>query len=860
MAKREAAGRLGGRVVALAVRRPWLSVAAIVLLTVLAGLYVARNLRIDTDLSKMIDASLPWRQAEDAFARTFPQTRDLLLVVVEGETADLAEDAAERLAAALLQQSNHFHSVRRPGGDAFFRRNGLLFLPLERLQPLLERAIAAQPLLGMLAADPHLTGLALALERAVASAGAPLLSDAMVRIAESVEAALRGERRALSWTSLLSGQEPRFGERLRLLLVKPKLDYSNLAAGAAASKAVRWTAAGLGLTPERGVRLRLTGSVALADDELASIANDAGIAFLLSVAAVLGLLFWALGSPLAVLASMLTLAAGLVWTLAFATLAVGVLNPISVAFVVMFVGIAIDFSIQFCARWRHRGGADRDQAAALIATGEGLGGALTLAAAATAAGFAAFIPTAYRGVGDLGQIAVAGMFVALALNLTLLPALLAILRPRPAPLKPAASRGGFVHRQRSALLGVCVALGCGALAALPALRFDFNPLNLKDPTTESIETLRVLARERLAQPFTLSAIAASAATAEEVTAQLGGLPQVGRVLSINSFVPAGQPDKLALIEDARLLLAATLQPGATASPPSPDALRRSLADAAKQLAGSSVLGESGMRLSNALSAAARLDDEGILDLQDQLLGGLPGRLEALAAALWAEPVSLAGLPATLREEWLTPDGRARIEVEPAGNANDSQFLRRFVAAVRTVLPEVTDSAITIQLSAEAVVRAFLIASGLALLAIALLLYAVLRRLNDVALVLGPLCYAALLTVALAAVLGLGINFANIIGLPLLLGIGVAYNIYFVVNWRADGGREQAASTARAVIFSALTTLAAFASLALSRHVGTADMGRLLSLAIACTLFSTFVLLPALLGPRRRRERTDPAPR
>jgi hypothetical protein len=142
-----------------------------------------------------------------------------------------------------------------------------------------------------------------------------------------------------------------------------------------------------------------------------------------------------------------------------------------------------------------------------------------------------------------------------------------------------------------------------------------------------------------------------------------------------------------------------------------------------------------------------------------------------------------------------------------------------------------------------------------------LLAVILRRPRDVALVFAPLLLAALLTLTGTVVLGMPLNYANIIALPLLLGIGVAFDIYFVMNWRRGTSEHLQSSTARAVVFSAFTTLAAFGSLALSNDPGTADMGKLLSLSLACTLFCTLVVLPALLGPspvkreRRRRNLT-----
>ncbi|MBV9521925.1 MAG: MMPL family transporter, partial [Alphaproteobacteria bacterium] len=191
-----------------------------------------------------------------------------------------------------------------------------------------------------------------------------------------------------------------------------------------------------------------------------------------------------------------------------------------------------------------------------------------------------------------------------------------------------------------------------------------------------------------------------------------------------------------------------------------------------------------------------------------------------------------------------------------GDARDHAVLRRFVAAVRSVAPEATGSPVTILESGDTVLGAFIRAGWIAVAAITALLLVMLRRLRDVAVVLAPLLLAGLLTAATSVLAGLPLNYANIIALPLLLGIGVAFDIYFVMRWRAGLAGPLQSSTARAVLFSALTTTTAFGSLALSSHPGTAEMGRLLTLSLFYTLLCTLFVLPALLGPVKRRGGRD----
>ena len=235
-----------------------------------------------------------------------------------------------------------------------------------------------------------------------------------------------------------------------------------------------------------------------------------------------------------------------------------------------------------------------------------------------------------------------------------------------------------------------------------------------------------------------------------------------------------------------------------------------------------------------------------------LIPGLIVTLDQLRAALQAEPVTLESLPADLKRDWLAPDGRARIEVFPKGEAGDNAAIQRFTAAVRAVAPDATGTTVGIQESSRTIVKAFLEAGLWALLSITALLALTLRRAKDVLLTLAPLTLAGLVTLGTCVAIDLPLNFENIIALPLLFGIGVAFSIYFVMAWRAGATNLLQSSLTRAVLFSALTTGTAFGSLWYSHHPGTASMGKLLALSLAFTLVASLLFLPALLASVRRR--------
>jgi len=603
--------------------------------------------------------------------------------------------------------------------------------------------------------------------------------------------------------------------------------------------------------------------VALDDEQFATLREGALRSTILSVVLVCAILFAALRSVKLVGAILTTLACGLALTAAFAALAIGSLNLISVAFGVLFIGLAVDFSIQLSVRYRdqrHRLGSFPE---ALRGAGETIGPALLLAAGATAIGFLSFVPTRYTGIRELGWIAGSGMIIAIALNLVLLPAGLTLLRPRgePEPIgfRRTAAIDRFLARRRGWVLGAAVLLAATGLALLPRISFDFDPLNLKNPHSESVATVRDLMKDPMTSPYTAEILAPSADEAEALAERVGNLPEVAQTVTAASFIPGDQDKKLAIIGDLALLLGPTLTPGAILPPPSDsDVLRAMTAcrDALQRVAAEAGPQSPAGRLAAALDAAAARGAEIVPQLQEVLLTGLEQRIAALGDLVKAQKVTLADLPAELRDSWIAADGRARIEVFPRGDARDPEVLDRFVAAVRSIAPDATGTPVTIREAGHLISSAFVQAGIIAVAAIALLLALVLRRLRDVMLVILPLLLAAILTLAVTVLIGMKLNYANIIALPLLLGIGVAFDIYFVMNWRAGQTHHLQSSTARAVLFSALTTMSAFGSLTLSNDPGTAEMGELLAISLASTLFCTLFVLPALLGPARARALID----
>jgi hopanoid biosynthesis associated RND transporter like protein HpnN len=857
------------RIVYLSSRHAWAVLGAFTLLVVASGLYVVRHFAITTDVGKLIDADAPWARRDAAIAAAFPNRGDTTLAVVRAPAPEFAAQAARELAARLRAQPKLFRSVNLGAGSEFFRRNGLLYLGVPEVEELAGKLADARPLINALARDPSLRGLANLLSVTLLTplqTGQILLSDMaplLAKSADTVDAALAGRPAALSWQSLAGAgaQDVEPG----LVEVRPVLDFSELLPGAPSSAAIRAAALELHLLERYGAKVALTGPVPLSDDEFASLQEGSPVTGAIPVVIVLVLLWRALRSGKLVLAVVLTMLGGLVLTAALGLLLVGELNLISVAFAILFVGLGVDFGIQFGMRFREYRRRRPTARQALLAASHSIALPLTLAAAATAFGFFAFLPTAYRGVAELGKIAGAGiLFVALPSCLTVLPALISVLDPPRGKVAP-----GYPHlvpadrlqqKNRKVVLAVTLALVVAGLPLLSRLEFDFDPLHLKNPRSESMATLASLARGTDIGIDNVQVLAPSLAQAQAIASRLARLPEVGSAMTAASLVPDGQPQKLQRIASAAAILLPVLaQP---ALPPAPDPQRVAALRAAAQALRNAALDHPGpgaqqaARLSKSLAALARADGAARERAERALAGPLQLALDALRLALQPRPVTLDSLPVEIRRSWIAPDGRALVDVSPkrAREAGDDgrgdARLDRFADAVLRVAPMASGGPISIRHAADLIIEAFVQAAVLAVVTITLLLWISFRRFGDVLLTMVPLLVSSLVTLEACVLLDIRLNFANIIALPLLLGVGVAFKIYYIVAWR--GGQQALLQhpLTQAIILSAATTATAFGGLWLSNHPGTASMGELLVLSLVCTLIGAVFFQPVLLGPPR----------
>ncbi len=836
---------------------------------------VATRLKVDTDNRNLLSADLPWRKADDALGKRFPQLDQTLVAVIDSASPEAVESAQRKLIVALRAQPAMFSEVYAIDTEPYFRRNGFLFLQPDALQKLADQLTLAQPFIGALDHDLSLHGLFTLLSRAVMAPPAQDfdLTPILQQVDRGTSAVLAGGSMPMSWQALMGGAGLAGTEnRRRFIELAPKLDFSQLFPAEGPTEAVRHAAEALSEDPAlRGVRVRLTGSVAMENEELHTAFGGAGLALSLALVMAAALLYLALRSVRLVVSAVVTLAVGLLTTAGFAALAIGHLNLISVAFGVLYVGLGLDYALYLCMQFRERLGQGLTPDVALSQAAGDVAGYMLVCALTVSLGFFAFIPTAFTGIGELGIISGAGMFISLALSLTLLPALIRLLPPNAARIawQPGVE-GRFAqvlrwpYRFAKPIWIVTMLLALTSLYLLPQARFDADPLNLRDPKSEALSTFRELEADPEVPTLTLSVLAPNADAAAALQKRLSAVPEVKQVLSLESFVPTQQDEKLPILQDLAFALGPALSTP-TGGGPRPvqenpgdaealaamiEALRSSLeADSQHPRPAQDLLLK---HLEQLQSARAHGDAAVLGRLRSVLLGTLPAQIDDLKTALQAQAVTAADLPPSLVSRWQSADGERRLEIWPRDRLDTPEAMTRFITAVRAVAPDATGAPVAQIESGRAVVGAFRIAFASALVAITLVLMLLLRSVVDTLLVLIPLLLAGLFTVAGSVLFKVPFNFANVIALPLILGVGVDYGVYLVQRGRdADAARGGLlrTGTARAVLFGALITMANFGNLMFAKHPGMVSMGALLTIGLAMTLLCALVLLPSLLARR-----------
>lgn len=844
-----------------------LTLAIAFAITLALGSFAAARITFNADPNALFSKDLRFQRAIAEFEQYFPVLTNSLLIVINADTPEQMRRAAEQLTPALDEQKEHFFRAYLPGEDRFFEHHGLLYGDLEDVYDFADHMAAVQPVLAELARDPTLPTLASVVRTGLDAVADGSVSDegwdaVLTHLRTATDAAERGDDSALSWESVLitgTGFEP---TTRTVIVAEPILDFERVYAAERAISAVRETILRLGLVPESGVEILITGYPAINYEEMVGLATDTTLAGALSFVFVIAMLSVAFRSWRMVFAAAVTLIAGITWAVAFSAATVRELNPISITFGILVIGLGIDFMIHLGMHVVEEAGRGANIEDAIRRATLDTGAPLTLCALTTGVGFLAFVPTEFRGVSDLGLAAAGGIVSVLILTFTLFPALTRLLLVPDALARfegrePGAGLRILRQGHPAIVVGIACALGVAAALLVPDADLETNVISLRNPSSESVRGFKQLLEKHETTPWYLDALAPSLDEAVGLADRMRKLPTVDKVLTLADFVPEEQDEKIEILSDVSMMLG--LPSVALRQPVSPErqdealsALRDHLATA--PLGDDHPLSPYVRQLHAALVSLLATGDASVSArvsiLGDVLLDPIPDQIARLQANLAVGKIARADLPPKLVERMLSSDGTARIQAYPAEDLWNHEAMVEFVESIREVWPRITGLPVNLVESARATWHSLRAALLWAVLIIALLLLALWRNVLETILVMLPLLLAVLLTMVSTVVLPITLNFGSIVVLPLLLGIGVDSGIHLVERFKQVDGRTEAlldSTTARAVLFSGFTTVASFGTLMISQNPAVASLGQLLVVGMAWTLLANLVLLPAILA-------------
>lgn len=471
---------------------PVIVLLAVAILAGFAAQYTGNHLSINTDTAELIAPDAPFQKNRRNFEKAFNQELHTLLLVVQSSSPELTKAAAQRLARELRADSQHFTKIYRPDENAFFHRNGLLYLDTDKLQDFSVTLAQAQPFIGRISQDPSLNGFFSIFEDALnaetKTSEVPIdLISLIDKVNYSLHKTLNGETDLLSWQKLIAENKiSKEQSEKAFIFVSPKFDYTQILPVESAIDTIHQAINKIQDPDLPEVKVWITGEVGLEHDEMAGMSQGTFTASVFSILLVLVILLVAYRSWMLMLATLVTLAIGMIFCGLFASVAVKQLNLISVAFAVSNIGLGVEYAIHFCLRYRDNldlHGSDKGKAirAALLTTSP----SLILCAGTTSIGLYSFIPTDYQGISELGLLAGTSLFICLFVTLTVLPVLLKIM-PVP-PLhdlhgqQPGASKftlmlASFTLHYAKPISFATAAAAVVAIYFVFQVQTDFNPI------------------------------------------------------------------------------------------------------------------------------------------------------------------------------------------------------------------------------------------------------------------------------------------------------------------------------------------------------------------------------------------------
>ncbi|MGF1748849.1 efflux RND transporter permease subunit [Vibrio cionasavignyae] len=802
-------------------------------LTAVSAWYSQHHFKMNADLSSLVKQDGAWVDDLAHLEEAFPETGNVV-VLVTSQDGELAKQSVATLVDKLAS-SSVIKDVFAPSALSWFQQYALGFISDSDYQTLKE--VASQQV-APLVAGANAQRLEVYLGQLIdrnsnISASALGVDKANENILEPLLSAASGQK--FDWARELSGHIKPPSAYAVTLVAQPNdsVKEPNRAIIEAIHNAV--TAADL----PSSVDVQVTGQAALDFDEIVDANNSIAIAGSASLIGLVLILAIGIRSLRVIVACYLTVIIGLVWTFAAGLFVVGSYNTISIVFMVMFIGLAVDFSIHLCLHIQELRIKGEDNRHSLAHAAGHSFRPLALCALSSGIGFLSFYPTAYTGLGELGIVSALGMLLGLLATFVVIPLFFTLFGYPTVKHKvdtryfSAFGHGLATYKRTITFLVVCTSLVMGYGAT--QFKFDFSTLVLKNPQSESVLGLYALQQHGLGSSYQLYAVAKNEQEAQQWKSQLLNEPTVSQVIIASDFMPTELTQRAQQLSDALL-------PNMAAKPLSLSEFKRLAVEEGWKNA---------ERIPTNINTNSDSADLGVLT--QALFSSIDSdTLSALSSN--TAPLSIErDLPRSLYQRYISEQGEWLVAVTPQGDMSNVEELNQFINDVQFIAPNATGRAVAEKEVGVIVVDAFKAAILMSILAIALILIWTVNKKRDIVLIFIPLGLATITTLGMMYWLNLSMNMANIIVVPLIFGLGVDNGIHIVKRFRSVGSLEAffKTSTPKASLISCLTTLATFGALIVAKHQGMHSIGLVLTIALASILVYSLVLLPIMLEATKK---------
>jgi len=831
------------------------------------------------------------------FQKLFKQYReefqdfDGMIVVVEGGRPESMKRFADALVSRLHERRNVFSEIYYKVDTEYFRSKSLLFLDDQELAELGDKLESHHDFLEGINRSPGLNTLLTRINREI-SAGMvdTLLTDflgtgdeaeddtadlsLLIALLRQMDLQLMGNPQYRSpWSAFLGGEEDSLRSegylvsengRLLFVLLNPAETEGDFTGSKQSVDIIRGMIAEV-KQDVPGVQVGLTGSEVIASDEMFTTLSDAQRASQLALVgvAILFVLFYReFTKPLLAVFSLMV---GLAWSMGYTTLSIGHLNIMSVIFTTILIGLGIDFGIHILSRYREERQAGIDAFPAMSRTLQQTGRGNLAGAVTTAIAFGAMSFTPFIGIAELGVIAAGGVLLCFLAMVLVLPSLITLeekwkrpvyTRPRIADLRDTVSEKVYAHYYWIIIISLALLLAAGWRSQ--NLRFDYNLLNMQAHGLEAVVyEMKVIENAKRAS-WNAALISNSIEDAREKYNKLKTLPTVGKVESLFEAIPENQEARIKTIQQ----LAPEIdgyQVAGKDEPFSLEALESTLQNIRFKLRKKEKDGprddvfEASKLVKSLQENLKKVEPETaaqrLTSFSKILFVDYRKKMDDLKRSAHPTPVTIEELPDGFKKRFVSKDGRVSILVYPGINIWEREAMKTFLAEMRRIDPKVTGNAVHMFESSRLMIDGYLRGGVYAFIAIFIYLWISLNSVKTAGLVLVPTVAGGVYTLGLMELIGVQFNLANLVILPLIIGIGVVDGVHIVHRYREtpeDGTNVIAKSTGLSVVMTSLTTIVGFGSLMVADHQGVYSLGLLLSLGVGSCLLTSVTLLPALM--------------